>query len=69
MEYGEEREREGEERGLCNVGQFIVVQALNVILLHESFDVLLDIGDFRWEAGFDLLDDFLDELDVFHLLA
>lgn len=70
MEIRGKREKKRERRrGLCNVGQFIVVQALDVILLHEGFDVLLDIGDFGWEAGFDLLDNFLDELDVFHLLT
>lgn len=55
--------------GLCNVCQFIIVQSFNIIFLHERFDVLLDIGDFGWEARFHLLDYFLDKLDVLHLLA
>jgi hypothetical protein len=54
---------------LCNIGQFIVVQSFNIILFHESLDVLFDIRDFGREAGFDLLDDFLDQLHVLHLFT
>lgn len=52
-----------------NVSNLISVQTLDIILLHEGLDILLDIRDLGREARLDLLDDFLDELDVFHLLA
>lgn len=54
---------------LSNVGDLVAVESLDVVLFHEGFDVLLDIGDLRWKAGLHLLDDFLNKLDVFHLLA
>lgn len=56
-------------RSLSNVGDFVPFDSFDVVLLHESFDVLLDIGDLGGEAGLHLLDDLLNKLDVLHLLA
>jgi hypothetical protein len=55
--------------GLSNVRDFVVIQTLDIVLLHEGFDILLDIGNLGREAGLDLLDNLLHELDVLHLLA
>lgn len=54
---------------LSDVGDLVAVQSLHVVLFHQCLDVLLDVGDFGREARFDLLDYFLDELDVLHSLA
>ncbi len=65
--------RDQEEREkhsfLCKVAQFIIVKALQVLLLEQDIDALLDIGDFRDEAGSDLVDGLGDELGVLHLLS
>ena len=52
-----------------DVRDFVAFQTLDIILLHKSLDVLLDIRNLGREAGLDLLDHFLDELYVLHLLA
>jgi hypothetical protein len=54
---------------LSDISQLIIIQALNVILLHERIDVLLDVGDFWWKAGFDLRDDLFDQVHVLEFLA
>lgn len=54
---------------LCNVGDFVTIQTLYIILLHEGLNILFDVGNLGREAGFDLLDHLLDELDVSHLLS
>ena len=46
-----------------------VLQALEILFLDELINGFLDIGHFGREAGFDLVDGFLDEDDVLHLLA
>jgi hypothetical protein len=59
-------------RGLIDLGdvsQFVIVESLNVILLHESIDVLLDVGNLGREAISDLGDDFFNEQDVLEFLA
>lgn len=56
-------------KALRNVGQFVVVKTLDVVLLHQRVDVLLDIGNLRRETVADLVDDLFDELDVSQLLA
>lgn len=56
-------------RGLSNVGDLVAIQSLHIVLFHQGFDVLLDVGDFRREARFDLLDYLLDKLDVLHSLT
>ena len=61
--------RSTKTRRLCDVRQLVVLQALDVIFLHEGIDILLDIGNLGWEAMFDLGDDFFDEVDVLELLA
>jgi hypothetical protein len=61
--------RSTETRRLCDVRQLVVLQALDVILLHEGIDILLDIGNLGWEAMLDLGDDFFDEVDMLELLA
>src|SRR6202000_3293669 len=53
----------------CYVRQLIVIESLNVILLHESINILLDVGDLGREPASNLVDDFLDEVDVLELLA
>ena len=62
-------ERRGEQGCSCNVGDFVTVHSLDVVLLHERFDVLFDIRDLGREARLDLLDDLLHKLNVLHLLA
>lgn len=52
-----------------NVRDLVSFLTLDVILLHECLDVLLDVGDFWREPGLDLLNHFLHELHVLHLLA
>jgi len=54
---------------LGNVGKLIAIQSLYVILLHQRIDVFLDIRNLRWEACFDLADDFFDQVDVLELLS
>ena len=58
-----------EDKILSDVGDLVSVYTLDVLLLHQCFDVLLDVRDLGREAGLDLLNDFLHELDVLHLLA
>lgn len=58
-----------EDEILSDVGDLVSVYTLDVILLHQCLDVLLDVRDLGREAGLDLLNDFLHELDVLHLLA
>lgn len=54
---------------LSNVRQLIIVQPLNIVLLHQRIDVLLDISDLRRKSVADLIDDFFDEVDVLEFLA
>jgi hypothetical protein len=59
----------GEERGLSEVSELVVVEALEVLFLEEDLDALLDVGDLGDEARFDLVDGVADEEAVLHLLA
>ena len=47
----------------------IGLDTLEILFLNQLIDRLLDIRDFRREARFDLVDGFLHELHVLHLLA
>ena len=51
------------------VAQLFPLQPLQVFFLDQLIDGFLDIGDFGREAGFDLLNGFLDKLNVLHLLS
>ena len=52
-----------------NVSQLIVVQSFDVVLLHESINVFLDVGDFGREAISDLIDDLFNQKNMLELLA
>ena len=54
---------------LCDVRQLIIIKTLDVVLLHQSINVLLDIGNLGWKPSLDLVDDLFHELDVLELLA
>lgn len=76
--YDEKKMEEGKKieqykrrncRSLSNICQIITIQPLNILLLHQGFNILFDIRYLGWEAGFHLLNNFLHELDMFQLLS
>ena len=52
-----------------NVRQLVILKSLNVVLLHQSIDILLDVGDLGRESTSDLVDDFFDKVNMLELLA